>query len=161
MVKVSASTQQLQLLLVWPKQGIHLCREGLLTPRCALCQHPNQGRVSVWRAGRMPQSSTGCFSRNDCFLSHVSVFKSDFISCHSLASFHFYARRGGNTEQAQDSRGSCFWVRHTGATNHLNKCPLYFTKYNLSVMLTFVNSVIVTINNPLRTQFCNFLRIGE
>ena len=66
---------------------------------------------------------------------------------------------GGITEQAQDSRGSCFWVRHTGTTNHLNKHPLYFTKYNLSVMLTFVNSVIVTINNSLRTQFCNFLRI--
>ena len=131
MVKASVSTQQIQLLLVWPKQGIHLCREGLLTPRCALCQHPNQGRVSEWRAGGIPQSSTGCFSRNDCFLSHVSVFKSDFISCHSLASFHFYARRGGNTEQAQESRGSCFWMRHTGATNHLNKRPLYFTKYNL------------------------------
>lgn len=28
-------------------------------------------------------------------------------------------------------------------------------------MLTFVNSVIGTINNSLKTQFCNFLRIQE
>lgn len=119
---------------------------------------PTKAESVCGEQGGMSQSSTGCFSRNDCFLSHISVSKSYFI-CHTLASFHFYARRGGTTEQAQDSRGSCFWVRHTGTTNHLNKRPLYFTKYNLSVMLTFVNSVIVTINNSLRTQFCNFLRI--
>lgn len=49
-------------------------------------------------------------------------------------------------------------MRHTGTTKHLNKHPLYFTKYNLSVTLTFVNSVIVTINNSLKTQFCHFFK---
>lgn len=70
-------------------------------------------------------------------------------------------RGGGGTTEGPKTTAEASSMRHIGTTNHLNKRPLYFTKYNLSVMLTFVNSVIVTINNSLKTQFCNFLRIQE
>lgn len=134
----------------------------------ARCSGPGRGRVeskgTVLASGAFPIAPwTVSQQRTDvCPLLHGPVFQS----------FHFLSHSGPLPRLGEEGVGLegdprrqlkplSPLMRHTGTTNHVNKRPLYFTKYNLSVMLTFVNSVIATINNSLKTQFCNFLRIQE